>query len=90
AFNGLVLSAADAAAEDAATACAKLIGSLSIKSGTDYDTFAARLKAKGWHQTLTTTQNISSWTRSGHTISVTLNLGSGTSATTTGAVRCRN
>lgn len=81
---------APARADDAATRCADAIKALAIRSGTDYDTASARLKAKGWHPTLTTTQNMGFWTKGGRAISITLNLGGGISATTTGAVRCRN
>lgn len=82
--------ASGATADDTETKCADLLKSLNIKSGTDYDTVSARLRAKGWHQTQTTTLNIGSWTKSGRSISVTLNLGNGASTTTAGAVRCRN
>ncbi|MCJ2136763.1 hypothetical protein MKK69_22390 [Methylobacterium sp. J-026] len=85
-----VLSISRAFAKDDEPSCADLIGGLRIKSGIDYDTAAAKLRSKGWRQTSTTTQNIGAWTKGGRAISVTLNLGSGTSVTTVGAVRCRN
>ena len=84
-----VLSIASAFAKDDAPSCADMVGGLRIKSGLDFDTAAAKLRSKGWRQIFTTTQNISAWTKGGRTISVTLNLGSGTSVTTVGAVRCR-
>jgi hypothetical protein len=85
-----LLSGPCAAADDTQTECTDLISGLRIKAGSDYDAIAGKLRAKGWHQTLSTTQNIGVWTKGGHAISVTLNLGSGTSPTTTGAVRCRH
>ena len=77
-------------AKDSEPSCAEMIGGLRIKSGAEYETAAAKLRSKGWRQIFTTTQNIGAWTKGGRTISVTLNLGSGTSVTTVGAVRCRN
>lgn len=85
-----LLSSPCVAADDAQTECTDLISGLRIKAGSDYDAITGKLRAKGWHQTLSTTQNIGVWTKGGHAISVTLNIGSGTSPTTTGAVRCRH
>lgn len=79
-----------AAAEDQRSACTDMINALRIRAGSDYDTVAGKLKAKGWHQSYTTTQNLALWTKAGHTVTVTLNLGGGAGSTTTGAVRCRH
>ena len=87
---GLVLlSVTGASAEDDRTECTDMIGTLRIKAGSDYDAVAAKLRSKGWHQTFTTTQNIGRWTKGGHAVTITLNLGGGSAPTTTGAVRCR-
>jgi hypothetical protein len=89
-FGLVVLSGSRASAEDNRTDCMDMINALRIKAGSDYDAAAGKLRAKGWHQTFTTTQNIALWTKGGHTVTVTLNPGNGMSTTTTGAVRCRH
>lgn len=86
----LPLSSQQASADDSRAECMDMMDALRIRAGSDYEAVAGKLRSKGWHQTYTTTQNIGLWTKAGHAVTVTLNLGNGTSPTTTGAVRCRH
>lgn len=74
--------------DDAEPTCLDMLKGVRIKAGSDYESVAAQLRGKGWHQTYTTTSNIASWRKRGHALSVMLNLGSGPNPTTTGAIRC--
>lgn len=89
-LSPVLLPTAGVCADDAEPSCMDMLKGVRIKAGSDYESVAAQLRGKGWHQTYTMTSNIGSWTKRGHAIAVTLHLGGGTTPTTTGAVRCRH